>query len=242
MFYQKISSLALFTAFRIYYFMLKIMRSHKFFTVFLLGIITVVITIAFVFYGIGPQQNSSDTIIARINKQRITLAEYDRAYTYAYRRARETYKNEDEIKKLNLQQKVLQELIDNTVLIGAAHKAGITVTDKELKDSIINEPAFQTNGVFSKEVYERRLKLNRITPALFESSMKNDLLLNKIRRLIGETAELTAQETQILTSMKENKAQLSEIFLFSRKELSIKAYIEALKRQMTITVNKDFIF
>ena len=222
--------------------MLKVMRSHKFFTVFLLGLITIVITVAFVFYGIGPQQNPSGTIIARVNKQRITLAEYDRVYTNAYRRARETYKNEDEIKALNLQKKVLQELIDNIVLIEAAQKAEMTVTDKELKDKIMNEPGFQVNGVFSKEVYERRLKLNRITPAIFENSMKNDLLLNKIRRLIAETAELTADETQILESLKENKARLSEIFLLSKKELAIKAYVETLKRQMTITVNKDFIF
>ncbi len=222
--------------------MLKVMRSHKFFTVFLLGLITIVITIAFVFYGIGPQQNPSGTIIARVNKQRITLAEYDRVYTNAYRRAWETYKNEDEIKALNLQKKVLQELIDNIVLIEAAQKAEMTVTDKELKDKIMNEPGFQVNGVFSKEVYERRLKLNRITPAIFENSMKNDLLLNKIRRLIAETAELTADETQILESLKENKARLSEIFLLSKKELAIKAYVETLKRQMTITVNKDFIF
>ncbi|MCK5506696.1 MAG: SurA N-terminal domain-containing protein, partial [Thermodesulfovibrionia bacterium] len=139
--------------------MLKVMRSHKFFTVFLLGLITIVITVAFVFYGIGPQQNPSGTIIARVNKQRITLAEYDRVYTNAYRRAWETYKNEDEIKALNLQKKVLQELIDNIVLIEAAQKAEMTVTDKELKDKIMNEPGFQVNGVFSKEVYERRLKL-----------------------------------------------------------------------------------
>jgi peptidyl-prolyl cis-trans isomerase D len=222
--------------------MLEMMRSHKFFTVFLLGIITIVITIAFVFYGIGPQQNPSNAIIARVNNQRITLAEYDRAYKSAYRRARETYKDEEEIEKLNLKTRVLEDLIDNIILLNTADEAGIKVSEKELKEAIMQEPAFQVDGVFRKDVYERRLKLNRLNPATFESTLKSDLLLNKLRRMIAETAELGTEETKILESVKGDSTQLREVFLFSKREKAIKAYVQALKRQSKITVNKDYIY
>jgi peptidyl-prolyl cis-trans isomerase D len=216
------------------------MRSHKFFTVFLLGVITIVITIAFVFYGIGPQQNPSNTILAQVGKRKITLAEYERAYSNAYRRAWDTYKNEKEIEKLNLRQKVLDELINDTIFLYLAEKIGIKVSEEELQEAIVNEPAFQVNGVFNRAVYERRLKLNRLTPAAYENSVRTSLLLTKVHRIISETAELSPDEEKTLNSMKENRQQLEQVFLFSKRQFAVKAYLETLKRRMKITVNKDF--
>jgi peptidyl-prolyl cis-trans isomerase D len=222
--------------------MLKIMRSSKFFTVFLLGAISIMITIVFIFWGIGPQQSPSDVEVARVNKSRITYPEYDRAYQIAYRRARETYKDEEEIAKLNLRNRVLDEIIDRRVLLFAAEQAGIRVTKDELRDAIMSEPAFQQNGVFNRDIYTRRLKLNRMTPSGFESELMTDLLLNKIIRLIGETAELTPQETAILESLKEgDKDQIANAFLSAKKDMAVKAYVEGMKRQMDISINKNFI-
>jgi len=221
-------------------FMLKIMRSSKFFSVFILGIVTVFITIVFVFWGIGPQQNTSEVIIAQVNKSRITLSEYDRAYELSYRRAREIYKDEAEIEKLNLRQTVLTELIDNRVLMAAAKEAGITITEAELQEAIMNEPAFHKEGVFDKDVYRRRLRLNRLTPAAFESGLSKDLLRNKMRMLIAETAELTSEEMKTLDSIKGDKTQLREIFMSSKRAMTVKAYIESLKRRMKIIINREY--
>lgn len=220
--------------------MLKIMRSHKFFTVFILGAITIVIIIVFVFWGIGPQSNPSKVIVAQIGGERITFAEYQRAYELAYRRAREIYQNEEEIKKLNLREQVINKLIDNTILITAAKNAGIKITKEELQEAIINEPAFQIDGVFNKEIYMRRLRLNRITPQIYETALKNDLLLNKMRNLIGETVVLTDEEIKILNLPEKDKGQLIRALSFTKTELAIKAYIESLKRQMKITINREF--
>lgn len=221
--------------------MLKIMRGHKFFTVFILGAITIVIIIVFIFWGIGPQQNPSSVVVAKIDNKRITLAEYEQAYQLTYRRAREIYQDEEEIKKLNLKERVLDELIDNIILMSTAKSAGIKVTNEELQETIINEPAFQKDGVFDKEIYTRRLRLNRLTPQMYETALRDDLLLDKMRRLIGEGASLTAEETKILDSMPGDKAQLTGAFLFAKRGLTIKAYVEGLKRQKRITVNKEFI-
>ncbi len=221
--------------------MLKIMRSHKFFTVFILGAITVMIIIVFIFWGIGPQMDKTQSIVAQVDSETITPAEYERAYAAAYRSAWEMYQNEEEIKKMNLRIKVLDELIDNLVLMSAAKRAGLTVTEKELQEAIMNEPAFQTDGVFNKEIYARRLKLNRMNPAMYENAIKNELLLNKMRLRIAETSDLTADELNILNSIKGDKGQLSGFLLYAKRELAIKAYVEGLKRQMKITINKEFI-
>lgn len=216
------------------------MRSNKIFTVFFLGVITVLITIVFVFWGIGPQQNPTSVIVAEVSESRITYPEYDRAYQIAYRRASETYESVEEIEKLNLKTRVLDELIDERVLMITAERSGITVTDDELRKAVMSEPAFQKDGAFDKKLYTRRLKLNRMTPSMFESQLRNDLIMNKIRRLIGETAELGVEEARMLESVKDNKQQLTQAFLAAKRQLAVKAYVEGLKRQMKITVNDKF--
>lgn len=221
--------------------MLKVMRSHKFFTVFFLGFVTIAITIVFVFWGIGPQQNPSDIVIAEVGESRITYPEYERALELAYRRARDTYGDEKEIEKLNLKNTVLDQIIDNRVLLIASERAGITVSDEEVREEIRNEPAFQKDGVFDREVYERRLQLGRMTPGGFETQLKNDLRLEKMRNLIGETAELGVEEGRILDSIKDNRDQFAEAFLSGKKAMAVKAYVEGLKRQIEISINQKLI-
>jgi peptidyl-prolyl cis-trans isomerase D len=221
--------------------MLKLMRSHKFFTVFLLSAVTVMIIITFIFWGIGPNTNPSAGIVAEIENERVTLDEYWRAYDNEYKRLREIYPNEEEIEKLNLKERVLDSLIDRKVLLIAARKVGILVTDNELQEVIINNPYFQRNGVFDRDVYIRALRLNRMTPQIFEAQLKNDLMLTKMSRLIGETAELTAEETKMLDTIKGDKSQLMEVFFATKSNQAIKAYVEGLKRKMKIKINWDLI-
>lgn len=222
--------------------MLKIMQSHKFFTVFVLGAITIMISVAFIFWGIGPKDNAQVAFLASVEDEKITLDEYWRAYDNEVNRFKEQNKSPEEIEKLNLKDRVLTTLVNRLVLVAAAHKAGITVTEKEIQEAIINTPYFQRNGVFDPEVYKRALKLNRLTTQSFENSMRNDLIISKMSNLIGETAELSSEELQILESMNvENKDQLRSIFRSSKSSQTIQAYIESIKRQMDITVNRDLI-
>ncbi len=222
--------------------MLRIMRSNKFFSVFLLGFLTIAITIVFVFWGIGPQQNPSDVTIAEIDESRISLSEYELAYESSYRRAREVYKTNEEIEKLNLRSRVLDELIDRRVLMNAAKDAGITVSEDEVREVIMNEPAFRRDGVFDKNVYIKRLKLSRMTAGLFENEIKKDLLINKIRRLIGETADLTEIDVDFPDMEKDIKDKLIERFLSAKREIAVKSYVEVLKRSMAIKINRKYIF
>jgi len=222
--------------------MLKVMRGNKFFSVFLLALITGVITVAFVFWGIGPNTSPSATgVVAEIEGVKIPLEEYWRAYDNEYKRVREIYSDEEEIKKLNLKENILDALIDGTVIIIAARKAGITVTDKELQAEILQLPYFQKNGVFNQRIYERSLKLNRLTPQIFEEQLKNDMLYTKMSRLIRETVELTPEEMKTVESLKESNNQVAEAFYASKTNQALKAYIEGIKRKMEIRINWDLI-
>jgi peptidyl-prolyl cis-trans isomerase D len=199
------------------------------------------ISVAFIFWGIGPKDNAAVQYVAQIEDDNILLDEYYRAYDNEYNRLRDQY-TDDEIEKMNIPDRVINALIDRRVILIAAENAGITVTEKELQDAIMRAPYFQRDGVFDVNVYERSLKINRISPQNFENSMRNDLISAKMTALIGETVELSSEETKILDSIQgDNKDQLTQIFLSSKSQQTVKAYIESLKRQLDIVLNRDLI-
>jgi len=221
--------------------MLKIMQSHKFFSVFLLSAITIMISVAFVFWGIGPKDNPQVQFVAEVEGDRIMLDEYYRAYDNEYRRLKNQYSDE-EIEKMSMPDRIIDSLIGRRVLLIAADRAGITVSEKELQDVIVNNPAFQRDGVFDVNVYERRLKLNRLSPQIYESALTSDLTIAKISKLIGETAELSSEEAKMFDSVQGgNKAQLMQIFLSSKTNQVITAYIESIKRQLDISIRRELV-
>jgi len=222
--------------------MLKIMQGNRFFTVFLLSVITVMITVAFVFWGIGPKDRSSVAVVAQIEDKKITLDEFWRAYDNEYKRLKEQYPDPEEIKKLNLEDMVLGFLVDRSVILIAAQRAGISVTEQELQDTIINTTYFQNNGVFDQNIYLRALKLNRLSPQTYEDSLKSDLIVTKMSRLIGEITELSSEESKIIDSFSGgNREQLAEIFRSNKNNQAIKAYVESIKRSITIKINRELI-
>src|SRR3972149_3086988 len=170
--------------------MLKAMRKHaKFFYVLFF-----IVILSFIFWGVGTVDKSTAVPVAEVGKDKITLEEYWAAYD----RAREFYRNitkgsftEEMEKQLNLKQKVLDSLIDEMVLMAEAKKIGIQVSDEELEEAIINDPAFARDGKFNKDVYLRTLQLNRMTPEYFEFMKRKELTLSKMHRLIGESIDLT---------------------------------------------------
>jgi peptidyl-prolyl cis-trans isomerase D len=222
--------------------MLKMLSTNKFFSVFVLGAITLMITVAFVFWGIGPKDNINILYAAIVEDVKIPLDEFWRVYDNEYKKLSDKYSDPEEIKKLNIEQMILESLIDRTVLLVGAQNAGLTITDRELQQSIIDTPYFQKDGVFDQTVYLRALKLNRTTPQSYEGRLKNDLLIFKMSQLIGETAEPSPYELKMLESMEgDNKKQLAEIFRSSKSQQVIKAYIESIKREMDIKINPELI-
>jgi hypothetical protein len=222
--------------------MLKTMRTNKIFTLVILTGVTVIITIAFVFWGIGPKDTPNAQVLAQVDKYKVGFEEYWRAYDNAYKREKDEGVSDDQIKKLNLKERILETLVDRKVLLVAAERSGISVTEKELQDNIIRTPYFQRNGVFDKAVYERALRLNRMTPRVYEATLKNEMIINQMVRLIGETTELSAEETGILNSLSGgNMEQLREVFRSNKINTSVAAYIEGYKKLLDIKINKDLI-
>lgn len=223
--------------------MLKAMRKHAryFYVLFF------IVILSFIFWGVGTVDKTGRTeIVAEIGNYKITTDEYWKTYDRIYRFYRELYKDkfdEETEKKLNLKENVLDSMINERVLLIAAKEMGIGVSDDELQESVAKEPAFMKNGSFDKDLYLSRLRLNRITPEAFENAKRQELTLSKMNRLIELSVDATDIDAQLPQTSGDEQAQnmIRQAMFSDKKEKAVKSYIEGLKKEIKIKINKQLI-
>lgn len=234
--------------------MLGFMRKHmKFFFVFFWLVI-----ISFVLWGVGGIKDPGSDAVITIGKYNATLDEYRNTYNRLYDFYKEIYKdkfNDELLKKLDLKKKSVDEIVQKRLLLQEAKRIGLEVTDEEIKEFIFNFPAFQKDGRFDNEIYQRVLELNRITPEGFIQMQKEDLTVGKMRRMISDSVVVTDKElTETLTERlrsegKSLKAEefnklkdaMREFVLKEKQDRAITSHIEALKAQTKIVINDKIL-
>ena len=220
--------------------MLKAMRKHaKFFYVLFF-----IVIISFIFWGVGNVDKSTAVPVAEVGKDKISVEEYWMTYDrmrHFYRDLLKENFTEEMEKKLNLKQKVLDNLIEERVLLITARAAGMTVSDDELQDAIMNDPTFMREGKFSKEIYLRTLQLNRITPEGYEALKRKEILFGKMQRLIGESVDVTDVDLPQQAGNQKAKEAFRPAMLQDMRNKAVKSYIEGMKKQMKIKINQQLI-
>lgn len=219
--------------------MLKIMRHNaKYFYVLFF-----IVILSFIFWGVGSvDKTEKGSVVAEVGHLKISSEEYWRAYDRTFGFYKEVYKDkfdEEMQKKLNLKENVLNSLVENKVLLLAAKKDGISISDDELNEAIRNEPAFMKNGAFDRDVYINRLRLNRLTPETYESAKRQEMTISRIRRIIELGAALPEADLAKLSGDEQTVKQIREAMVSSAKEKAVKSYVEGLKKGMKIKINKD---
>jgi hypothetical protein len=223
--------------------MLQAMRKHaKYFYV-----LFVIVIITFVFWGVGTVDKTSGVeIIAEVGPYKITAEDYWKTYDRVYRFYKEIYKDkfdEEMQKKMNLKENVLDSMVSDKVLLIAAKEVGITVNNYELQDSISTEPAFMKDGLFNRDIYLNRLKLNRITPEVFENLKRQELTLEKMKRFIELSADTTDIDLNLqkISGNAQSADMIKQAMLGDKKGKAVQAYVEGMKKNIKITINKRLI-
>jgi hypothetical protein len=220
--------------------MLQAMRKHAryFYVLFF------IVILSFVFWGVGTVDKPTSVSVAEIGSEKITAEEYWRTYDRMREVYREMYKGQftEEVEKnLNLKETVLNALVEERVLLQSARELGMTVTDKELQDTITSDPRFMRDGSFRKDVYFRTLELNRLTPEMFESSMRQQLMILKIKRLIWSSVDLSQQDVQGVQGDDPQKSAARQAMLSEKRNIAVKSYVDGVKQRMNIKLNMQLI-
>jgi len=175
--------------------MLDFMRKHA--GSWMIKGLLAIIVIVFVFWGVGSFRSRQANRVALINGEVITVREYQEAYNSLVEQVRSRLGNkldEETLKTLNLKKRALDRLIDRRLLVGEAEKLKFKVTDEELTSTIGKIKAFQADGVFRKEAYERVLSRNHLTPEEFESSVRESLMIERVGAFVTGNVKVSENE------------------------------------------------
>jgi hypothetical protein len=221
--------------------MLQAMRQHaKYFYVLFF-----IIILSFIFWGVGTvDNNDSNRIIAEVGNRKITEAEYYRAYDNTFRFYKDLYKDkfdENMQKELNLKETVFNMLVGNQVLLHAAEKNDIKVSDEELNEAITNEPAFMNNGVFDSQIYQNTLRLSRIAPEAYETMKRQELTIMKMTRLIEISADHSSIDLGGISADDQTFIALKDAMQNEARDRAVKAYIEGYKKTIKVRENREVI-
>ena len=222
--------------------MIKAMRKHAKYFYFLFFIVI----LSFIFWGIGGVDDDTGQrqVLAEVGEYKITSQEFWRIYERTSRFYREIYKDncDEMMKKMDLTEKILNSMVDEQVLLISAQEMGIQISDEELSDAITQEPMFQRDGVFNKEIYLKRLQLSRLTPDAYESMKRQELTVKKLRRLIELSVDTSGIDEQVQISGNEQIANMfKQQMLNDMKEKAVKSFIEGAKKNIKVIIHKDLI-
>lgn len=220
--------------------MLQSMRKHAryFYVLFVIVIIT------FIFWGVGRVDKSTGVSVAEVGKEKISVEDFWRTYERTRDAYREMYKgqNIDEIeKKLNLKKMVLDGMIEERVLLATAMELGLTASDEELQQAIVNDPRFRRDGAFRKDIYVKTLALNRMSPDMYEAMLRDQLAIDKMRKMIASSVDVTPADMAGAPEDPAKAAMVKQMVLYNKRNAAIRSYVDGMKKQMNIKINQEVI-
>ena len=91
--------------------------------------------------------------------------------------------------------RTLDQLVDEKILDIILQDRLITISDDHLVAQVREIEAFKENGSFSRELYERMLKLNGMSVGSFERRMRQDLIRSRLRAGLLGSEFVTDEES-----------------------------------------------
>jgi peptidyl-prolyl cis-trans isomerase D len=163
---------------------------------------------------VGSYRAQRGNRVAVVNGATIGLEAYRTAYDQLVEQYRKQFGNaldEKLLKTLDLKRKVLDQLINQRLVLQQANRIDLHVTKEELARAIQKIPAFQRNGQFDARRYQRTLALNRMTPEMFEESLQEELLAEKMRGLILGGIKVSDAEAMDTFDWREEQVSLEYV-------------------------------
>ncbi len=195
--------------------LLQKIRDHAqgWFAYTIIGLLTIpfaVWGINYYFEGGGPMD------AAAVGNSKISLQEFQRAYQQQRQRMQAMLGSNMDPTLLDgprLKQDVLRQMIDERVLNQSARDQGFRVGDRQLHDAIMAQPAFQQSGGFNRELYERLLRNQGYTAAMFEEGLRQSLATAQLRDGVAASALVTPTELEQWIALLKQQRELQYLVL-----------------------------
>jgi len=209
-------------------------------------VIVIFISIPFALWGIQSYLGvGAEPVVATVNGIEITERALDNQYREFRARLRDrlgtAYRPELFDDKV-MRGQVLEQMIRDTLLTQTAQNLGLRVSDRELRGTILSDPAFQKDGHFDNATYEHMLALQGMAPPQFEDALRRQIVSTQLLRAIITTEILPDREFAAAVRLDRQQRRLSFIrvpkstFLSDEpvSDAEVAAYYEANRSRFQI--------
>lgn len=217
--------------------MITWMQRHKKYLVVTIWISTIAFVGAgFVGWGAYDLNRDRAASVAKVGHRTISVQEFQSAYANHYN----FYNNllggkltQEQAEQMGLNKIVMNTLVNQTLLLNYADEIGLVATKEDVKERLINNPNFQSDGVFNKDLYYSILKSNRINPSDYENGLEREILNSKLENFFKLAP--STKEIDLFTSafFMEDRLSISAVTLDANEvttnEEAIKSYWEKNK-------------
>ena len=198
--------------------MLDRMRRHKGWLKWSLAIVVV----AFIWLYIpsfmdNPAGAGNSDVVASVDGREITVARFRRAYQQQLQALRGAYgANMDErmLRQLGIEQRIVQQMIEEELALSEAARLGISASDEEVRARIQSMPAFQQNGQFVGE-QQYRMVLQSANPPLrpgdFEDQVRRGIVLEKLQAALTAWVSVSDKEVEDEYRRRNEKVKLAVV-------------------------------
>jgi peptidyl-prolyl cis-trans isomerase D len=169
--------------------MLDRMRRHKGWLKWSLAVVVVSFILLYIpsFMRNSAEGAANNAVVAQVEGREITAAQFRRIYQQQMQAYRSSYGgNIDEklLKQLGVDQRIVQQLIEEEAALVEARRLGISASDAEVRERILALPAFQDNGQFIGDArYRQLLRMQNppMRPDEFEDQVRRSIVVEKLQ-------------------------------------------------------------
>jgi peptidyl-prolyl cis-trans isomerase D len=180
-----------------------------------------IIIVVFVFYfGMGSFTEKKEPVVAYVGGEAISAREFQKAYedSITAMRRQNPGISAEELNTPQFKQAILSQLVNTRLMLSAAAKMGITVSQAELRAVISSIPAFHNaQNAFDPAIYKNALGQNHTSPLRFEAELKNNQLIQKLQGFTTISALLTEPEAKGLFQWARETVRMDYV-LFAAKD------------------------
>jgi len=182
--------------------MLKVFRDNIKNLAWILWVIIALFVLALAAdFGASVRGRGQSGAAATVGGESVSLAEFQREYRQLQNLYRQVYGDQltpEMEKQMRLPLQALDRAVNQKILMAEARRLGLTVSDAELQQRILQEPVFQDEqGRFvGEERYMQILQSNQLNPGNFEAEIRQELLLKKLSDALSANLYVGEDEIQ----------------------------------------------
>jgi peptidyl-prolyl cis-trans isomerase D len=160
----------------------------------------------------STQGAANNSVVASVEGREITAAQFRRVYQQQMQQYRQSYGaqiDERLLKQLGIDQRIVQQMIQEEASLAEAKRLGIGASDAEVRERILALPAFQENGQFiGDERYRQLLRMQTppMRPDEFEDQVRRSIISEKLQAAV--TGWITVPEHDVTSEFKKRNEKV----------------------------------